>query len=556
MNLYAISIQNEPDYAHTWTWWTPQEMLNFMKNYAGKINCKVIAPESFSYLKNMSDPILNDSTALANMDILGTHFYGTSVSNMSYPLFQQKGAGKELWMTEVYVPNSSSDADTWPEAIDVAYNMHSAFATGNMQTYVWWYIRRSYGPMKENGQISKRGYCMAQYSKFVRPGYVRVAATENPNTNIYVSAYKGNGKAVIVAVNKGTSDVTQKFNVNNGTIAKVDRYRTSANENLAKTFNLALTGNGFFANLPANSVSTFVCSLDTGTTVTTPTPSPSVSAATPSTSANTMGETAKLEDGLYYIKNVNAQKYLQVKDNTAKNTQNVELGTGSGVAGQKWYLTNTADGYVTLKSALGNYMIDIANGADEDGANVQIYEGYSGNAQKLQLKSTSTNGVYTIVTKASNSTKALDAYNFGKTDGTNVCQWTFGGYSNQQWVFEKIATTPAASPSPSTAPVTGGLPSGVTCSYSIVSDWGSSFQAQLILENNSSKTYSNWTLTFNYNSTINSLWGADLASQTGSQVTVKSPSWDAELAPGESVTIQFTATLGSDKNAPVSFSFA
>ena len=71
VNLYAISVQNEPDYAHDWTWWTPQEMLNFMKNYAGSINCRVIAPESFQYLKNMSDPILNDSQALANMDILG-----------------------------------------------------------------------------------------------------------------------------------------------------------------------------------------------------------------------------------------------------------------------------------------------------------------------------------------------------------------------------------------------------------------------------------------------------------------------------------------------------
>ena len=43
-----------------------------------------------------------------------------------------------------------------------------------MSAYVWWYIRRSYGLIKENGNISKRGYCMAQYSKFVRPNDVRV----------------------------------------------------------------------------------------------------------------------------------------------------------------------------------------------------------------------------------------------------------------------------------------------------------------------------------------------------------------------------------------------
>lgn len=51
VNLYAISIANEPDYGNDWTWWTASEVLNFMKNNAGSINCKVIAPESFSYKK-------------------------------------------------------------------------------------------------------------------------------------------------------------------------------------------------------------------------------------------------------------------------------------------------------------------------------------------------------------------------------------------------------------------------------------------------------------------------------------------------------------------------
>ncbi len=31
VNLYTISVQNEPDYAHEWTWWTPQEILRFMR---------------------------------------------------------------------------------------------------------------------------------------------------------------------------------------------------------------------------------------------------------------------------------------------------------------------------------------------------------------------------------------------------------------------------------------------------------------------------------------------------------------------------------------------
>ncbi|WP_010248627.1 carbohydrate-binding protein [Acetivibrio cellulolyticus] len=274
VDLYAISVQNEPDYASDWTWWTPQEMLNFMKNNAGSITgCKVIAPESFQYLKNMSDPILNDATALDNMDILGAHFYGTSISNMSYPLFQQKGAGKELWMTEVYVPNSDSNsADRWPEAIEVAYNMHNALVEGNFQAYVWWYIRRQYGPMKEDGNVSKRGYMMAQYSKYVRPGYYRVDATKNPNTNVYVSAYTGDNKVVIVAINKGTSAVSQKFNIQGGSPSTISAYTTTGSQNLAAG-SVNVSASSFTAQLPAESVTTFVGSLEGPIVTQTPTSS-------------------------------------------------------------------------------------------------------------------------------------------------------------------------------------------------------------------------------------------------------------------------------------------
>ncbi|ADM69495.1 Glucuronoxylanase XynC [Paenibacillus polymyxa E681] len=259
VDLYAISVQNEPDYAHTWTWWTPKEMLRFMKENAGSINCRVIAPESFSYLKNMSDPILNDPQALANMDILGTHTYGTKFSDFLYPLFKQKGAGKELWMTEVYYPNSDNNsADRWPEALDVSYHMHNAMVEGDFQTYVWWYIRRQYGPMNEDGTISKRGYNMAHFSKFVRPGYVRVDATKNPNTNIYTSAYKGDNKVVIVAINRGTSAVNQRFALQNGTASRVSSWVTDGSRNLAAGSAINLSGGAFTAQLPAQSVTTFV----------------------------------------------------------------------------------------------------------------------------------------------------------------------------------------------------------------------------------------------------------------------------------------------------------
>lgn len=259
VDLYAISVQNEPDYADDWTAWTSDEMVRFLEENAGSIGTKVIAPESFQYVKSFSDPILNDSEALANLDILGAHLYGTSYDDFDYPLFQEKGEGKELWMTEVYYPNSSDSADLWPQALDVGEHMHHALVDAEFQAYVWWYIRRSYGPMTEDGQISKRGANMAHFSKFVRPGYVRIDATSNPQTNVYTSAYKGtDSEIVIVAINKGTSAVSQPFTLENNTASSVSSWLTDESRNLESQSGISVSNGSFTGQLPAESVTTFV----------------------------------------------------------------------------------------------------------------------------------------------------------------------------------------------------------------------------------------------------------------------------------------------------------
>lgn len=414
VNLYAISMANEPDYGHEWTWWTASEIVTFLKYYAGAINCRLIAPESFSYNKSISDPVLNDPQALANVDIVGTHLYGTQWKDFAYPLFRQKASNKQLWMTEVYYPNSNANsADNWPEALGVSEHIHNAMVN-NLQTYVWWYIRRSYSPMKENGAISKRGYCMAQYSKFIRRGYKRVAATENPNNGVYVSAYTGDGKAVIVAVNKGSSNISQKFTVNGQGVSKVDRYRTSGSENLAKTSNLALDGNGFWAYLPANSVSTFVCTLKASTSTSTPV-------------------TGTLANGWYCIKNPASGKYLQVEGNTGKAGQNVIAGAKTGARGEKWYVRKLDNGYFTLTSALGDFMLDVSGAGTSDNTNMNIYHAYSGDAQQFKWKTTAIAGQFGIMTKVTNDKSGI---HLRVSDNTNVVQNAYWEGSNQVWTFE------------------------------------------------------------------------------------------------------------------------
>ncbi|MBQ9908049.1 MAG: carbohydrate binding domain-containing protein [Oscillospiraceae bacterium] len=274
INLYSVSVQNEPDCSSDWTHWKPAATASFIANYGKAVKqgtkAKLMSAESFQYGnestgygKNYYKAVIQNQQAMENCDLFGTHFYGTQRSQMDYPTVEN--SGKEIWMTEVYVPNSDTNsANRFPEAISVAENIHNGLVVGNMSAYVWWYIRRSYSLIgQDDGKPTKRGYMMAQYSKYVRPGDVRIDATEQPNNNVLCSAYKHSDKQIeIVAVNKGTSEVSQQFTVSGRNITNVDRYRTTGSENLAETKNLTAQGSSFSAQLPGNSVSTFVVTMD------------------------------------------------------------------------------------------------------------------------------------------------------------------------------------------------------------------------------------------------------------------------------------------------------
>ena len=274
----------------------------------------------------------------------------------------------------------------------------------------------------------------------------------------------------------------------------------------------------------------------------------------PAPSGNT-NATAHIDDGWYYIKNPATQKYLTVEGNKADGWNSVVISSGTGVDGQKWYVTNRNDGYVTLTSKLGNIMMDVANGEDVDGANIGTYQGYGGNAQQFILKATSTNGVYTIGTKSSNAAKYLDIYEKKTADGTNVVQWTYNGGANQQWQFEK---TDAGSQGGSTGGnegqggnggSTGGnegqggqtdpqptpvVSSGLSLEYSINS-WGSGYQVTYKISNNSGNTVDGWTLKVNKNQVnIDSCWNVNLES-SGDYYVITPVDWNKSIANGQSI---------------------
>src|SRR5690606_26759337 len=189
VDVYAISVQNEPDIqvGYESCDWTATQMTNFIKDYGDQIvGALVTGPESFNFNKTYTSTILNDPDAAANLDFVSGHIYGGGLE--PYPLAATKN--KDIWMTE-YLLNLNtgnagapswttySDGEKWEETMTMLTTVHDAM-TYNWNAYIWWYIRRYYSFLGDgelgttNGVIQKRGYAFSHFSKFVRPGFVRV----------------------------------------------------------------------------------------------------------------------------------------------------------------------------------------------------------------------------------------------------------------------------------------------------------------------------------------------------------------------------------------------
>ena len=275
VTIYGISVQNEPDMLKNWTGWTANDMLRFVRDYAPAIvGTRLMAPESFHFDHSYSDPILNDSLACAHTDIICGHLYGGGLG--SYPLAGQQG--KEVWMTE-YLLGDNNSGNNWSWAMQLAQNITDVMKA-EMNAYVWWTIIRYYGPIGDGekalspqdpnerypakGEVTKKGYVMSQFARFIRPGYYRIESTVSYAliaTGLSVTAYKDpvTSKIVIVAVNSNSDPKTFVFRFKNKSFTTtLTPYYTSVYEDCQKGTDFTVTDGSFTINLEPSSITTFV----------------------------------------------------------------------------------------------------------------------------------------------------------------------------------------------------------------------------------------------------------------------------------------------------------
>lgn len=277
VQLYAISAQSEPDACsgvHASCVYTAAEVVGFAKVLGPKLAAlsppvKLVAPESAQWSnlwggnQNYGTAILNDAAASAAIDILATHDRGgTGLVRPSAPA----GNTHPIWQTSVY--DESGASPDIAHGITIAQSIYAAVTSGGASAWHYWWLV----PLSNDGQglllssgdtnnAPKRLYTVGNFSKFVRPGYLRVGVSGPVPTGVQIAAFRDpvDNTIAIVAINSSTNAQLVSVSISGATApSQVTPWLTSASDNLAQKTSIALSGGRFSTTLAAQTVATFV----------------------------------------------------------------------------------------------------------------------------------------------------------------------------------------------------------------------------------------------------------------------------------------------------------
>lgn len=95
-------------------------------------------------------------------------------------------------------------------------------------------------------------------------------------------------------------------------------------------------------------------------------------------------------------------------------------------------------------------------------------------------------------------------------------------------------------------------PSEVKAEVKVDNDWGSGAVCSITFTNNTGKDLNNWTFECDFTRKIESVFNANLDSQSGDHIVISAPSWASSLKNGESFTINFMAGASSNGKTTIS----
>ncbi|MCD8318203.1 MAG: xylanase [Paraprevotella sp.] len=197
--------------------------------------------------------------------------------------------GVQFWQTETCIMGNDTEIGggggfdrTMKTALYVARIIHHDIAYAGAKSWQWWRavggdykdgLLREYGRRKETGPLivdSKLLWALGNYSRFVRPGAVRmdieasdatgrrVEEGDTDRKGLMCTAYRNtDGTWVMVVLNYSPEEKTFTFRVKNQKVGKWQPYLTAEGENVNLQPQEKIR-NGKTARIPARSLITFV----------------------------------------------------------------------------------------------------------------------------------------------------------------------------------------------------------------------------------------------------------------------------------------------------------
>ena len=265
-----------------------------------KVEC--CATEGWDYASQYAAAIEADPTALADTAVFTSHGY-TSAPTSPLP-----GWTKPAWQTEwstfenwdpAWDDNSAASGLTW------AQHIFAGLDQANLSAFLYWWGSSTPSGNGDNESLiqinggtvtpSGRLWAFANFSDYVRPGAVRIAASDSSDGNITLDAFKNtDGTIAIVALNTGTSSDPVTFALANTGVADgatVTPHLTNGSDNDATQATTAVSGGAFTSAIPARSLETFTI----GSSGTTTPPGNTVTVTNPGSQTATAGTAASLQ---------------------------------------------------------------------------------------------------------------------------------------------------------------------------------------------------------------------------------------------------------------------
>src|SRR5665213_968795 len=283
INLYALSVQNEPNFNPTYEacLWSAGQFDVYVKSFysalqSAGLSTKIMIPEPDNPGgMNLASTAMADSAAAPEISIIASHAYGENLAPLSSYGFSNV-TNQEWWETEV-----SGNTTDVPGAMQEAGWIHTSLVDASTNAFHYWWLQ----DLISGSSLDIKAFVLGNYSKFIRPGYYRMGATEVPSSGVSVSAFKNTNTSspqtiVFVAINSNSSAVNQTFTISGVNVTSVTPWVTNGSTNLVAQPAVAVSGNSFTYSLTATSVTSFV-GVVSGSSVPTATNTPVPPTATP-----------------------------------------------------------------------------------------------------------------------------------------------------------------------------------------------------------------------------------------------------------------------------------